>query len=190
VTPEQGVTRYQNDRTQGPACAIAAGAATIYGNYFMPLHDGEGQTTKRPLDCLAAVGGALAVAMKQQVEHLWTMQNGYALCSADGLKNIGIYLDKLDDSEVDTLRGLLQIGIHWDVEVTDAAAHSRQLVSQAFCSALPIAYCGYQLRVWKSFAQLVLDAAYEATVLAAVLNAPERCIEYCTPYPSWWRRVR
>ena len=28
VTPEQGVTRYQHDRTQGPACAIAAGAAT------------------------------------------------------------------------------------------------------------------------------------------------------------------
>ena|SRR5450759_772187 len=34
VTPEQGVTRYQYDRTQGPACAIAAGAATIYRNYL------------------------------------------------------------------------------------------------------------------------------------------------------------
>src|ERR1043166_8286664 len=30
VTPEAGVTRYQNDRTQGPACAIAAGAPPIY----------------------------------------------------------------------------------------------------------------------------------------------------------------
>ena len=36
VTPEAGVTRYQNDRTQGPACAIAAGAATIWRNYFAP----------------------------------------------------------------------------------------------------------------------------------------------------------
>ena len=26
VTPEDGVTIYQDDRTQGPACAIAAGA--------------------------------------------------------------------------------------------------------------------------------------------------------------------
>jgi hypothetical protein len=34
VTPERGVTRYENDRTKGPACAIAAGAATIYRNYF------------------------------------------------------------------------------------------------------------------------------------------------------------
>ena len=29
VTPEDGVTRYAGDHTQGPACAIAAGAATI-----------------------------------------------------------------------------------------------------------------------------------------------------------------
>ena len=30
ITPEDGVTRYAHDRTQGPACAIAAGAATVY----------------------------------------------------------------------------------------------------------------------------------------------------------------
>lgn len=44
VTPENGVTGYQHDHTQGPACAIAAGAATIYRNYFAPLGDREGQT--------------------------------------------------------------------------------------------------------------------------------------------------
>ena len=37
VSPEEGVTRYEHDRTQGPACAIAAGAATIYRNYFVPV---------------------------------------------------------------------------------------------------------------------------------------------------------
>ena len=37
VTPEQGITRYQRDPTQGPACAMAAGAATIYRNYFVPV---------------------------------------------------------------------------------------------------------------------------------------------------------
>jgi len=41
VTPEDGVTRYQHDRTQGPACAIAAGAATIYRNYFAPVGGGS-----------------------------------------------------------------------------------------------------------------------------------------------------
>lgn len=34
VTPEAGVGIYENDHTQGPACAIAAGAGTIYRNYF------------------------------------------------------------------------------------------------------------------------------------------------------------
>src|SRR5687768_5099562 len=34
VCPEDGVTRYAFDLTQGPACAIAAGAATVYRNYF------------------------------------------------------------------------------------------------------------------------------------------------------------
>jgi hypothetical protein len=47
ITPEDGVTRYQHDRTQGPACAIAAGAATIYRNYFVPVAGGIGQTAAR-----------------------------------------------------------------------------------------------------------------------------------------------
>jgi hypothetical protein len=171
VTPEQGVTRYQYDGTQGPACAIAAGAATIYRNYFAPLHGREGQTADRQLDCLEAVGAALAEALAQPVEHLWTMKNGYALCSAEGLRKIGAYLDGLDAFATDQLRGLLQIGVHQDVEVTDSDAYRPQLVSQAFCSALPVAYCGYPSSMWRPFAELVLDAAYEATVLAAVLNA-------------------
>ena len=56
VTPEQGVTRYQDDRTQGPACAIAAGAATIYRNYFVPVNGSHGQNTDRQLDGLADLG--------------------------------------------------------------------------------------------------------------------------------------
>jgi hypothetical protein len=47
VTPEHGVTRYQHDRTQGPACAIAAGAATLYRNYFAPVGGSDGQTAER-----------------------------------------------------------------------------------------------------------------------------------------------
>ena len=33
VTPEDGVSGYVYDSTQGPACAMAAGAGTIYRNY-------------------------------------------------------------------------------------------------------------------------------------------------------------
>src|SRR6266403_4988800 len=50
VTPENGVTIYQYDHTQGPACAIAAGAATIYHNYFAPVGGSNGQAKDRQLD--------------------------------------------------------------------------------------------------------------------------------------------
>jgi hypothetical protein len=71
--------------------------------------------------------------------------------------------------ELDQLRGLLRIGLHWDVEVTEAPAPG-QRVSQAFCSALPVAYSDVAPAQWERFATLVLEAAYEATLLAAVLN--------------------
>jgi hypothetical protein len=34
VTPERGVGIYEHDHTQGPACAIAAGAGTIYQEFW------------------------------------------------------------------------------------------------------------------------------------------------------------
>ena len=61
--------------------------------------------------------------------------------------------------------------MHRDVEVTDVAGEHRPLVSQAFCSALPVAYTGVPPAHWEAFASLVLQAAYEATMFAAVLNA-------------------
>ena len=76
VTPELGVTRYKDDPTQGPACAIAAGAATIYRNYFAPVDGSHGQTTKRQLDGLADLGASLSAALNQPLNALWRMQNG------------------------------------------------------------------------------------------------------------------
>jgi hypothetical protein len=171
VTPEHGVTGYQYDRTQGPACAIAAGAATIYRNYFAPTGGSNGQTAERQFDGLSELGEALGGALKQPVKALWHMQNGYALCTRAGLEAIAGHLSALRPDEFDILRGKLCIGIHRDVEVTDAAGENHPLVSQAFCSALPVAYTRVPPPHWEAFASLVLEAAYEATMSAAVLNA-------------------
>ncbi|MDQ0323698.1 hypothetical protein QO002_005905 [Pararhizobium capsulatum DSM 1112] len=170
VTPEDGVTRYQHDHTQGPACAIAAGAATIYRNYFVPIDGGEGQTANRQLDGLAALGAALSAGTKLPVSDLWTMKNGYALCSERGLDAVTRHLRSLAPDEIDTLRGKLRIGVHSGVEATEAVGPNRPQVSQALCSALPVAY-GVRSPFWELFASLVLEAAYEATLWAAVLNA-------------------
>lgn len=171
VTPEDGVTRYQHDHTQGPACAIAAGAATIYRNYFAPVDGGVGQTADRQFDGLALLGAALSSAMKQPVASLWKMQNGYALCSPGGLDSITKYLSTLDLQQLDTLRRKLCIGIHRDVEVTDALGEKRPVVTQAFCSALPVRYTSIPATHWKPFASLILEASYEATMWAGALNA-------------------
>jgi hypothetical protein len=74
VTPEDGVTRYRDDHTQGPACAISAGAATTYRNYFVSVAGGVGQTTKRQLNGLAAVGEALSGAVRRPIADLWHMR--------------------------------------------------------------------------------------------------------------------
>jgi len=164
ATPEQGVGIYENDPTQGPACAVAAGAGTIYRNYFVPVNGQIGQSAGNQIDCLADLG----VALGNTGNRLWQMRNGYALASRDGLLEIAERLRDSSESELDELRGLLRIGIQWDTQVTLPGCTHR--VSQAYCSALPVAYSSHPAHLWESFARLVLEAAYEATLCAAVLN--------------------
>ncbi len=168
VTPEGGVTRYASDHTQGPACAIAAGAGTIYRNYFAPVNALPGQTAERQLNMLERVGLSLASHFGRPVSSLWRMENGYALCTADGLSAINGFLAEATSEVRESVAGELAIGLHLGVEVTRAAPVPGQVVSQAYCSALPVAYSGVPQRQWEGFARLVLESAYEATLLAAV----------------------
>jgi hypothetical protein len=97
------------------------------------------------------------------------MQNGYALCTEDGLAAIGDHLRACGPKERDRLLGLLCIGVQTDAEIT--ITDEVHTVTQAFCSALPVAYGSVPAPLWEPFARLVLDAAYEATMWSAVLNA-------------------
>jgi len=117
------------------------------------------------------VGAALSAVLGKPATELWQMRNGYAMCERAALDSIAEHLAGLGADEIDLLRGKLAVGIQWNVEVTDGADGTGPLVSQAFCSALPVAYSRVPKRHWQAFASLVLDAAYEATMLAAVLNA-------------------
>jgi hypothetical protein len=171
VTPEHGVTGYAHDHTQGPACAIAAGAGTIWRNYLVPVGDRIGQTADNQLDGLADLGAALAQEMGVAPGTLWRMRNGYALPDRGMLARIDAHLAGLDEAGRDRLRGLLRVGLHQDVGVTEPGAVPDTRVTQVYCSALPVAYSGIPAAEWAQFATLILEAAYEATVLSAVLNA-------------------
>ena len=165
VTPERGVGIYEHDRTQGPACAIAAGAGTIYRNYFASVNGQTGQSANNQIDCLADIGTALG----NTESRLWEMKNGYALASQSGLVEISQRLQASSESELDRLRQLLRIGIQWNTQVT--LNDSRPTVSQAYCPALPVAYSQHASHLWEAFARLILEAAYEATFCTAILNA-------------------
>ena len=170
VTPEQGITGYAFDKTQGPACALAAAPATLYRNYFAPVGNQLGQTKNCQIDCLRDIGKQLG----NENNRLWKMTNGYALDSKNGLAKINEYLSQLTDENLDALQQKLRIGVHSGIEVTLHEAPENHIISQAYCSALPVGYSHSPASEWKAFAQLILDATYEATLAAAVVNATKQ----------------
>lgn len=166
ATPEQGVGRYEFDKTQGPACAIACGVGTIYRNYFVPLGDQYGQTANRQIDCLYDLG----LKLGNEGGNLWRMQNGYALATRLGLQRISHSLSSSDLRTRKDLEATLRIGLQLNTQVTLHNSPSDQYVNQAYCSALPVAYSQHDSHLWKDFAKLILDASYEATFAAALRN--------------------
>jgi hypothetical protein len=164
ISPERGVGIYERDYTQGPACAIACGAGTIYRNYFVPIKEQIGQTLTTQVDCLELIGKELG--NKELL--LWEMSNGYALVNQEGLLNINSQISSLSLEQREQLKEKLKIGIQWNSEVT--ITNSKQVVSQAYCSALPVAYSHIDSFYWETFARLILEATYEATLHTALIN--------------------
>lgn len=164
IWPEDGIARYEHDLTQGPACAIACGAGTIYRNYFVPIGDHVGQEGERQIDCLHGLSKYFDNAGRR----LWTMENGYALATVTGLETLTHEIEALTYADYELLKGELAVGIQWDTEVT--IAPRRQIVSQIYCSALPVAYSTASAAAWEVFSRLVLRATYEATFWAALRN--------------------
>jgi len=176
VTPEQGITRYQTDKTQGPACAIACGAGLIYRNYFVPVGEQIGQTARRQLNMLESLEQALLSYFTQRnakesagLSKPWEMCNGYALPSKQQLSLINKVLSGLSQVEYQQLKELVCIGLQHDTQVT--LKQAEHLVTQAYCSAMPVTYSCHSAEIWQPLAQLILEAAYDATFAAAVINA-------------------
>lgn len=165
TSPEAGVAGYWADRTQGPACAMACGAGLLWRAYLMPLGDGRGQSAARQVDTLADLGAALG----NGAGRYWRMQNGYALGAGEGIAALSARIGAMDAGAREALRGALRVGVQADTEVTlDGAGHC---VTQVLACALPVAYDPAPPAAWEPFARLVLEAAYEATLRAALLQA-------------------
>ena len=164
ITPEMGIDRYEFDRTQGPICAMSCGAGTIYRNYFVEINGQIGQTEELQIDCLELIGNEL----DNENLNLWKMKNGYALLSQNGLLTINEKIAQLNNNERERLKGKLKVGIQWQTDVT--IFEVKQKVSQIYCSALPVGYSQIESLYWEYFARIILEALYEATLYAGMLN--------------------
>lgn len=164
VTPEEGIGIYENDKTQGPACAISCGAGTVYRNYFVPVNGKKGQTANNQIDCLEMIDKALA-----NNNRMWKMKNGYVIFTLEGLKQTNTKIAQLSVPERENLKGKLKVGIQWNTEVTlSSSAHT---VTQVYCAAVPVSYhYNIDTEHWETFARVLLEAAYEATFYTAIEN--------------------
>lgn len=159
VTPEDGVTGYARDATQGPACALAAAAGTVYRNYLVPLRGDLGQTRARQLENFAGLTSRVAGL---------EVRNGYTFVNEEALR-------ALAELDRDALAATVRIGFQSRVGVTFASRwrepNEPTHVSQAYCAAVS---CAYQPDIardrWEPLARIALDAAYEATLLAGALD--------------------
>lgn len=172
VKPDSGITQYDNDHTQGPTCAVACSAGTIYRNYFVNTH-GQGGKKGKQIDCLAECGEVLG----NEKETFWKMQNGYALPTDH--KSIAklrrkIYAQFLMSREA---MSKIRVGVQWNTEVVKEQIRPNQghhCVTQVYCSAVPISYAtNSKMRDFEPFAKLILDAAYHATFAVAAIKALE-----------------
>jgi hypothetical protein len=178
VVPEQGVTQYVFDKTQGPACSIACGPATVFRNYFAQVRSGEveGQTRYRQIDNLADVNHIVGNEPKGK---LYDTRGGYTLADGSKLRKLDAVLTQLtEQGKLDDVRAALRIGVHIDAQVTSCnwgkqrVEDPMQVVTQVFGSACSVAYNhNSDSRSWRNFASIILEASYEATLWAALLNA-------------------
>ncbi|CAD7973877.1 unnamed protein product [Amoebophrya sp. A25] len=114
--PEQGVTRWAFDHTQGPACCLCTGPAMLVRNYF------TGQSRNNQINNLADVTDYVVKSMasskrkKDSVEHPkppWEVIAGYTKATGEGLDSV-----PWDSLDRETCKSLLRIGVHADTQVT------------------------------------------------------------------------
>ena len=209
VRPQDGITRYASDKTQGPACAMACPAGTVFRNYFI---NGVGQGHVQ-----FDGAGDLAKLVQNDKHGYWTMQNGYMLPTRMGVLN---GLNKRMESEVlnfaddangdddsrsgageaksssassgtlplrEAMVASLRVGIHWDTEVERPRRNPEctpHRVCQVYSSAVPVNYTKTKAtsKQWEPLARAILEGTYEATLSAAALLSLQRGGERVTVF--------
>jgi hypothetical protein len=173
VTPEQGISIYENDETQGPICAIAAPTATAYRNYLVEMPDKSiGQTSTQQINIFNDFHDYIASLVPEGTSlPLFNMRNGYVMFDNEKQLNI-INCELIKSPDIRRIaRSLIKVGIHSDVGVADYTQNpckEMHQITQVFCSGLPIEYNNLAKKLWYGFSEIILEAMYENTLMVAV----------------------
>lgn len=174
AVPELGVEIYEFDRTQGPACAIACAAGTVFRNYFAPIDlpvgsTQYGQTSECQINTLKDLEDMLGN------QKYWYITNGYSFSDSESLLRMKT---AFGSQNTNNLRDAIRIGVHehvgvtfssFEMQPTNLSSAECPCVTQVYCSALSCGYSGVHNSLWEPLARLVLEAAYEATLWEAVI---------------------
>lgn len=191
LVPEEGISAYVEDRTQGPACAVAAAAGTAYRNYLVPVpfqsvdpHErtASSQEHETPCEARGQTASRQLNGLADMEEHLvrtlglpgapWKVTNGYVESTSAALRPVNEWLasEVTSEADRDLLRSSLRIGVQEDATVTDDPSFARA-VTQTYNAAISVGYSRLPPGEWRPVARAVLDGTYEATLLVGALAA-------------------
>ena len=180
ATPETGVASYVWDKSQGASCAIACAPGAVVRAYFA-LDGGKPQTNEDQINTLEPLIAFLTRQASDPTRPLVRVSNGYVDLSDSNSAELGGIVNGLSEKDRETAKGLLRVG--WQKNTAVTCTKKRvwsdepwykgpgHLVHQVYASPL---YVLHSEREWEPLARLVLEAAYEATMLVAVLVGAEK----------------
>lgn len=172
TTPEEGITAYSSDYTQGPSCSVACAPGTLFRNYFAPVRGQIGQSRHNQINNMEDV----EVALGNTDNKYFRVRNGYTSSDDERLEAF-VQEWSTRGEELTCAFDKLKIGVHEDTQVVYKNAKfarvssQEQVVTQCFCSAISCGYSHGALDKWEMIAANVLKASYKATLWATVLNA-------------------
>jgi hypothetical protein len=162
VIPEEGITKYEHDRTQGPICAMVCPYGTVYRNYFSMMPGETPQTKDNQLNTLSKL-------TSPPFNFKLINQNGYVYPESRSEARRIEQLLKNRDNFLNAMK-LVEYFIQDDTTVVNSdggSAAELHSVSQIYCSALPLAYFHEQLVDCPMFLNMILHAVYFSTLARA-----------------------
>ena len=166
-TREDGISIYEYDKTQGPACVMCAPTGLAYRNYLLEEIPDTSKEFKKFLN-----------SHSNNIAGSWRVENGYFI--VDTPEQLIEINDLLKTSQMirREARSSIASGSHTGQGVCIDGENLNKRVNHVYCSGLPISYHNPQIinpELWLGLSEIFLEAIYENTILLACYNESSVC---------------